>query len=327
MFFRLHAARASALALTLIIIGLAGPLFAQGFPAKTVRIVVPFPAGGAFDIAARIVTQRMAPGLGQNIVVENRPGGGTVVATDYVARAAADGYTVLMVGPSFAILPAIRSKLPFDPVKDFKAVAQVISLPVAIAVHPSLPARSLKELIALARARPGEIAYGTSGPGTVHHLLGEMFKIAAKIDLTHAPYQGGAPAVTAAVGGHITMLMVNVAEMGPFVKIGKLRGIVVTTPERAEAMPDVPTMREAGFPELEATNWSGFVVPSATSQAAVSRLNAETVRALGMAEVRESMRIQGMSPAPGTPERFAELIRTDAARYAKVVREAKVTVD
>lgn len=327
MFFRVHAARASAVALTLIIIGLAGPLFAQGFPAKTVRIVVPFPAGGAFDIAARIVTQRMAPGLGQNIVVENRPGGGTVVATDYVARAPADGYTVLMVGPSFAILPAIRSKLPFDPVKDFKPVAQVISLPVAIAVHPSLPARSLKELIALARARPGEIAYGTSGPGTMHHLLGEMFRLAAKIDLTHAPYQGGAPAVTAAVGGHITMLMVNVAEMGPFVKIGKLRGIVVTTPERAEAMPDVPTMREAGFPELEATNWSGFVIPNATPRAAVTRLNAETVRALGMAEVRESMRIQGMSPAPGTPERFAELIRTDAARYAKVVREAKVTVD
>ncbi len=307
--------------------GLAEPVLAQGYPNKSVRVVVPFPAGGAYDIAARIVGQRMAPGLGQSVLVENRPGGGTVVATDYVARMPADGYTVLMVGPSFAILPALRSKLPFDAVRDFKAVAQVISLPMAISVHPSLPAKSLKEFIALARARPGEIAYGTAGPGTIHHLMGEMFKLAAKIDIIHAPFQGGAPAVTAAVGGHITMLLVNVAEMGPFVRMGKLRGLVVTTRERSEAMPDTPTVIEAGFPELEATNWSGFVAPSATPPAVVARLNAETVRALGMAEVRDGLKIQGMAPAPGTPEQFAELLRSDAARFAKVVREAKVTVD
>ena len=309
------------------VIGANGPLLAQGFPSKAVRIVVPYPAGGAYDIAARIVGQRMAPGLGQSVLIENRPGGGTVVATDYVARQPADGYTVLMVGPSFAILPAVRSKLPFDSVKDFKAAAQVISLPMAISVHPSLPAKTLKEFIALARARPGEIAYGTAGPGTVHNMMGEMFKLAAKIDIIHAPFQGGAPAATAAVGGHITMLLVNVAEMAPFVRAGRLRGLVVTSPERAEAMPDTPTMREAGFPELEASNWSGFVIPSATPQAVVARLNAETVRALGTAEVRESLKVQGMSPAPGTPDQFSELIRSDAARYAKVVREAKITVD
>lgn len=309
------------------VMGLAGPASAQTFPTKAVRIIVPFPAGGAYDIAARIITQRMGPSLGQSVLVENRPGGGTVVATDYVARQPADGYTVLMVGPSFAILPAVRSKLPFDPIKDFKAVGQVIYLPMAISVHPSLPVKTLKELIAFARAHPGEVAYGTSGPGTVHHLLGEMFKLTAKIDITHAPFQGGAPAVTAAVGGHITMLLVNVAEMGPFVKMGKLRGIVVTTPERTDAMPGVPTMREAGFPELEATNWSGFVIPSATPQAVIARLNAETVRALNMAEVRDALKVQQMSPSPGTPEQFGDLLHKDAARFAKVVREAKITVD
>ncbi len=303
------------------------PSFAQHYPSKAIRVVVGFPAGGAYDVAARIVTQRMAPGLGQSVLVENRPGAGTVVATEYVARQAGDGYTVLMVGPSFATLPALRTKLPFDPAKDFKAVAQVISLPVAIAVHPSLPVKTLKELIALARARPGELAYGTAGPGTVHNLIGEMFKLAAKVDIIHAPYQGGAPATTAAVGGHIMILLVNVAEMQAFVHMGKLRAIVVTTAERAEAMPDTPTMREAGFPQLEATNWSGFVVPAATPQPVIARLNEETVRALGMAEVREGLRVQGMSPAPGTPEQFTDLIRKDAARYAIVVRDAKMTVD
>jgi tripartite-type tricarboxylate transporter receptor subunit TctC len=322
-----HTTRAGAIAIAIFAAAGAAPVPAQTFPVKPVRVVVPFPPGGAFDVAARIVAQRMGPNLGQNVVIENRPGGGTVVATEYVARQPADGYTVLMVGPSFAILPAIRSKLPFDPVKDFKAAAQVISLPVAISVHPSLPVRSVKDLIAVAKARPGEIAYGTSGPGTVHHLLGEMFKQAANIDLTHAPFQGGAPAVTSAIGGHITMLMVNVAEMGQFVKAGKLRGLVVTTAERSEVLPDLPTMREIGFPQLEAANWSGFIVASATPQPAVNRINAETVRALNMPEVRDGLRIQGMSAVPGTPEQFGELVRTDAARYAKIVREAKITVD
>jgi len=300
---------------------------AQNYPTRPVRVVVPFPAGGAYDVAARIVTQRMGPSLGQNVLVENRPGGGTVVATDYVARAPADGYTVLMVGPSFAILPAVRSKLPFDTAKDFKAVAQVIALPMAISVHPSLPVRSVKELVALAKARPGQIAYGTAGPGTVHHMVGELLKTTARVDITHAPFQGGAPAVTATAGGHIMMVLVNVAEMAPMVKIGKLRGVAVTSPERAEAMPDTPTMRESGYPQLEATNWSGFVMVTATPAPVVTRLNAETVKALSMPEVKEALRVQGMGPTPGAPEQFAELIRTDAERYARVVREARITVD
>jgi tripartite-type tricarboxylate transporter receptor subunit TctC len=269
----------------------------------------------------------MAPTLGQNVVVENRPGGGTVVATEYVARLPADGYTLLVVGPSFVINPALRSKLPFDPAKDFKAVSQTIALPMAIAVTPSLPVKSLNDLIALAHSRPGEIAYGTSGPGTSHHLIAEQFGLLTKSRFVHTPYQGGAPAAVATVGGHSPMLLVNVAEMAPYIKSGKLRLLAVTSPERDDLAPNVPTMRESGFPELEAANWSGIVIATATPAEAVLRLNAEIVRALGLAEVRDLLKSQSMHAMPSTPEQFATLLRTDGARYAKIAREANVKVD
>jgi tripartite-type tricarboxylate transporter receptor subunit TctC len=298
---------------------------AQEFPSKLVRIIVPFPAGGSFDITARVLAQRMQ--LGQSVLVENRPGGGTVIGTDYVARSPADGHTVLMIGPSFTTHSALRSKLPFDTEKDFKAVGQAIALTMVIAVNPSLPAKTLNEYIALARARPGEISYGTSGPGTSHNLLGEALKLAAKVNIVHAPFQGEAPAVTAAVGGHITGVLVNVTSTAPFIKVGKLRALVVTTPEREPLIPDVPTAREVGHPEIEATNWSGFVVPSATPASAIARLNAEITRVLKLPEVRDNMRNQGLIPAPSTPEQFAALIKSDAIRYGKIAREANVRLD
>jgi tripartite-type tricarboxylate transporter receptor subunit TctC len=185
----------------------------------------------------------------------------------------------------------------------------------------------MKEYIALARARPGEISYGTSGPGTSHNLLGEALKLAAKVNITHAPYQGEAPAVTAAVGGHITGVLVNVTSTAPFIKAGKLRGLAVTTAARDPLIPDVPTAREVGYPEIEATNWSGLVVPSATPAGAVTRLNAEVVRVLNLPDVRENMRVQGLIPAPGTPEQFAALIKSDTLRYNRIAREANVRLD
>lgn len=305
----------------------AGSALAQGFPNKAVRIIVPFPAGGSFDVTSRILAQRMGPALGQSVIVENRPGGGTIVATEYVARLPADGYTVLVVGPSFIINPALRSKLPFDPAKDFKAVSQTIALAMAIAVTPTMPVKSLQELIALARKRPGEIAYGTSGPGTSHHLIGEQFGLVTKAKFVHAPYQGGAPAAVGTVGGHSPMLLVNVAEMSPYLKSGKLRLLAVTSPQRDDLVPDVPTMKEAGYPELEATNWSGTVIASAVPAEIVARLNAEFVRALNLAEVRDLLKAQAIRATPSTPEEFATLLRTDAARYAKIAREANVRVD
>jgi tripartite-type tricarboxylate transporter receptor subunit TctC len=319
-----RAAAAGALAL-LSQLCCAGAALAQEFPTKPVRIIVPFPAGGSFDIMSRTLAQRMQ--LGQNIIVENRPGGGTVIGTEYVARQPADGHTILCIGPSFTMHHAVRSKVPFDTNRDFKAVTQAIGLPMIIAVNASLPVRTMKEYIALAKARPGEMTYGTSGPGTSHNMLGEALKLAAGVDITHTPYQGEGLAVTAAVGGHITGVLVNVFSVAPFIKTGRLRGLAVTSAQRDALVPDVPTAREVGFPEIEATNWAGYVVASATPAAVVARLNAEIVRVLNLPEVRESFRLQGLVPAPGTPEQFAALLKSDGARYTKIARAANVRLD
>jgi tripartite-type tricarboxylate transporter receptor subunit TctC len=215
----------------------------------------------------------------------------------------------------------------FDPLKDFRALGQTISLPMAFAVNPSVPAKTMQELVALARSKPGEIAYGTPGAGTTHHVIGEMFRLAAKINIVHAPFQGEAPALTAAAGGHLPMVFVNASALAPFAKNGRMRALAVTTRERAEVLPDVPTVREAGYPEVESTNWSGFVVPGSTPAPIIARLNEELVRALKNAEVVEKFKTFGMSPAPGTPEQFDALLRAEAARYAKVVREAGIKAD
>jgi tripartite-type tricarboxylate transporter receptor subunit TctC len=306
---------------------LIGAAQAQTFPSRPLRIVAPFPPGGTADITSRVLAVHMAKGLGQSVVVENRPGGSTIIGTEHVARSPADGHTLLVVFPSFVINPALRRGMSFDPLKDFKAVGQTMSVPMAIALHPSVPAKTLEELIALARARPGQISYGTPGTGTTHHVMGEMLRLAMKIDLVHAPFQGGAPALLAITGGHIPMIYGNATEVAQSEKTGKLRVIVVTSPERAEVLPDVPTMRESGYPELEATNWSGMVVASATPPSAIVRLNAELVQALRNADTQEKFRSNGMSPAPGTPEEFGVFLQSESARYAKAVREAGVKVD
>jgi tripartite-type tricarboxylate transporter receptor subunit TctC len=320
-------ARILVAALITVIAQWTGVAHGQTFPSKPIRIVVPFPPGGAADITSRVLSEHLAKGLGQPVLVENRPGGSTIIGSEVVARSPADGHTLLVVFPSFIINPALRKEMPFDPLKDFKAVGQTMSVPMAIAVNPSVPAKSLEELIALARARPGELSYGTPGIGTTHHVMGEMLKLAAKINITHAPFQGGGPALVAVTGGHITMMYGNATEIAPSVKSGKLRAIVVTSAERADVLPDVPTMREAGYPELEATNWSGLVVPAATPAAAIARLSAELMRALRSADVQDKFRSNGMSPAPTTPEQFGAFLQSESVRYAKVVREAGVKAD
>ena len=227
--------------LTALLVGvtlaLCGAVQAQTFPSRPLRIVVPFPPGGAADITSRVLADYMGKSLGQTVIVENRPGGSTMIGSEVVARAPADGHTLLVVFPSFIINPALRSQMAFDPLKDFKAVGLTMSVPMAIAVHPSVPAKNLEELVALARARPGELSYGTPGIGTTHHVMGEMLRQAAKINITHAPFQGGAPALTAVTGGHISMMYGNATEVAPSVKTGKIRAIVVTGAERAEVMP------------------------------------------------------------------------------------------
>jgi tripartite-type tricarboxylate transporter receptor subunit TctC len=304
-----------------------GTAQAQTFPSKPVHIIVPFPPGGAADLTSRVLAEHLAKGLGQPVIAENRPGAGAVIGYELGARSPADGHTLLVTFPSFVINPSVKPGLKYDPLKDFRAVGQTISVPMVFAVNASVPARSLQELIALARAKPGEIAYGTPGAGTTHHVIGEMFKLAAKVDITHAPFQGGGPAIAAAAGGHIPMVLANVSEVVPFAKNGKMRPLAVTTAERADVFPEVPTVREAGYPEVESTNWSGLVVPAATPASAVSRLNEELVRALRSADVAEKFKTFGMSPAPGTPGQFDALLRSEAARYAKTVREAGIKAD
>jgi tripartite-type tricarboxylate transporter receptor subunit TctC len=314
-------------ALIAAVAGAIGVAHGQGFPSKPIRIVVPFPPGGAADITSRMLSEHLARGLGQSVLVENRPGGSTIIGSDVVARSPADGHTLLVVFPSFIINPSVRSGLSYDPLRDFRPVGQTMAVPMVIAVHPSVAAKSLQELVALARARPGEISYGTPGIATTHHVMGEMLGLAAKIKLTHAPFQGGGPALAALTGGHIPMIYANASEIAPSVKGGKVRPIVVTSAERTDVLPDVPTMRESGYPELEATNWSGMVVPAATPAAIVARLNQELVRALRIAEVGEKFKGYGMNPQPTTPEQFGVFLQSESARYAKTVREAGVKAE
>ena len=304
----------------------AGAAPAQSFPSKPVRIIVPFPPGGAADISSRVLGEQLGKTLGQSVIVENRPGAGAVIGYELGARAPGDGHTITIVFPSFVINPSIR-RVNYDPVRDYKAVAQAISLSMAFAVHPSVPAKSINELIALARAKPGEISYGTPGVGTIQHVLAELFALTTRVKLTHVPYAGLAPANTALAGGHISMVVTNLVEMTPFATTGKVRPVAVTSAARAEGFPAVPTLREAGYAALEATNWAGFVAPGATPAAAIARLNAEIVRALRLPDVQEKFRAQGMSAAPSTPEQFAALLQSETARYAKVVREAGIRAE
>lgn len=296
------------------------------FPSKPVRIIVPFPPGGAADLTSRLLGEQLSKSLGQSVVVDNRPGAGAVIGYELGARAAPDGHTMLIVFPSFVINPSLR-RVQYDPINDFKAVTQTSSLPMTVTVHPSLPVSSMKELIALARAKPGLISYGTPGVGTIQHIVGELLRLSAHVNIVHVPYSGLAPAMSALAGGHIFTVIGNVVEVAPFAKVGKVRAIVVTTAARAEALPDVPTMKEAGYPELEATNWSGYVVPSATPQAAIARLNSELVRALRTQDIQEKFRVQGMSSVPGTPEQFAALLQSESTRYSKVVRDAGIKAE
>jgi tripartite-type tricarboxylate transporter receptor subunit TctC len=300
---------------------------AQTFPSKPVRIVVPFPPGGSADITSRLLGSEMAQGLAQPIIIENKPGGSTIIGAETVLRAGADGYTVFVVFPSFIINPSVRPRMSFHPLKDFRAVGHTVNMPMTIAVHPSLPARTLAELIELGRTQPGSIAYGTPGIATTHHVMGELFNLTAKTKFTHAPFQGGAPALTAVTGGHIQMIYANTTEVVQAAKAGRIRALVVTSAERSDVLPDVPTMKQAGYPQLEAYNWTGMVVPAATPPAAIDRLNRELQRALAVPAIKEKLKTYGMETAPGTPQAFDAFLRAEYERYGAVVRAAGIKAE
>jgi tripartite-type tricarboxylate transporter receptor subunit TctC len=299
----------------------------QEFPSKPLRIVAPFPPGGAVDILARIVATPMSRSLGQNVIVENRAGGNTVIGAELVARAPADGHTLLFMASSFTINPFVRSKMPYDTVKDFTAVTLVAANPMVISVHPSLPAKTLKELVSLARARPGELTFATASIIGGQRMAAEAFKDAAKIDIVNIPYNGGAPAATAVMGGHTSMLVTNAAETASHISSGRLRALAVTSATRAETFPNVPTIAESGYPGFEAINWFGAVARSATPKAVVDRLSAEIGRALQQTEVRDGLSKLGLTGMPMTPEAFGDFLRAEMQKNEKILKVLKLRIE
>ena len=300
---------------------------AQPFPSKPIRIIAPFPPGAGTDTLARTLAGPLSKALGQSVIVENRPGAGTVVGTEVAARAPGDGHTVLIVANSFTINPAVRSKLPYDAQKDFTGVARLASTPMIFAVHPSLPAKSIKELIALARARPGELSYASSGAGTGHHLAGELFKSLAKIDLIHVPYQGGAPAAIAVIGGHTSILLLNILSVATHLPSGRLRALAVTSPERSDVLKDVPTVAESGFPGFDTSIWFGSVVPAATPKDVVNRLSTEILRALQLPEVKDVVNKVGLNVAGLPAAEFDAFLRAELRSNEKIARAVNLRLD
>lgn len=297
------------------------------WPAKSVRIVVPFPAGGALDILTRTVGQKLGELWGQPVVVDNRPGGGTLIGTQVVARAPADGYTLLMMATSFVINPSLRANLPYDTDKDFTPVTQIASTPNVLVVGASLPATNLAQLLALARAKPGELAFASIGAGTPQHLAGEQLKQAAKVDLIHVPYQGNAQITNAILGGQVAMTIVNLASAQPYLDSGQMRLIAVATARRVEGHENVPTMAEAGLPGFDSTSWFGMVAPAGTPQPVIAKLHADIVRTLQMPDVRAKLKAQALAPVGDTPEQFGAFMRAERETYARVIRAGNIRAD
>ena len=301
---------------------------AQDYPTKLIRIVVPFPAGGATDILARAAAQKMTEAWGQSVVVDNRPGAGGNIGSELVAKAAPDGYTLEMgtVG-THAINASLYAKMPYDHVKDFAPVILVAGVPNVLVVNPSLPVNSVQELIAYAKANPGKLNFASSGSGTSIHLSGELFKVMAGVQMTHIPYKGSAPALQDLIGGQVQFMFDNLPPSLPQIKAGKLRALAVTSATRAPALPDTPTIAESGLPGYEASSWFGVLAPAGTSPAIIAKLNAQIAAWLATPEAREKMLALGANAAGGSPEDFAKHIAAETAKWQKVVKESGAKVD
>lgn len=298
------------------------PAAAQDFPVKPIRLVVPFPAGGPTDIVSRLMAEKMSTGLGQPVVVENRAGAGGVVGTALVAKSPADGYTLVMgtIG-GLAVSMSLRPDRGYDTLRDLAPVTQAVNVTSVLVTHPSVPVRSVKELLALARAQPGRLNYGSSGAGTVTHLAGELLKLLGRVDIVHVPYKGGAPALVAIRSGEVDLTYENSLIIVPHIRSGRVRALGVTSAERSKLLPDLPSISET-LPGYAASGWYGLMAPARTPREVIARLNAEAVAALRSPEVASKLSSQGAEPAPGTPEQFAAFIRSEIEKWAKVVKAA-----
>ena len=313
---------------TIVFLAAANASAQSGYPNATIKTVVGFAPGGGTDIAARIVAKKLGEHLGQQVIVENRAGAGGNIATEQVARATPDGYTILLgnVG-SLSVAPHLHSKLPYDPQRDLAPITMAVVFANVLVVHPSVPAQTVAEYVGLANAKPGYMAYGTSGVGGAGHLSGELFKLMAKTDITHVPYKGGGPAMSDLLGGQIMSSFASAPSAVPHIKAGKIRALATTGATRSAFLPEVPTVAELGYPGYEATNWYAYVAPAKTPREIVDRLNREIVKVLNTPEIRAQLISNGMEPSPSTPDALGKYMDRELATWGRVVKEAGIQAE
>jgi len=303
---------------------LPGATAAQSYPSKPVRLVVPIAAGGSTDIVARALARQLTDLWKQSVVVDNRPGATTIIGTELVAKAPADGYTLLVTLAPFTVNPGLHAKLPYDTLADFAPITLLNTTPLALVVNPSVPARSVRDLIALARANPGKLNFGSAGAGGSNHLAGELFNTMAGVKMMHVPYKGNAPALTDLVGGHLDLIFNGVLSALPLITSGKLRALAITSRERSSALPDLPTVSEAGLKGFEAVAWVGLSAPARTPAAVLDRVSADAMRVVRTPEFSERLKQDGSNPVGNTPEQYATFVRDEIGKWAKVVKFAGV---
>lgn len=308
----------------LLLIACVSGAFAQSYPSRPIRYIVPQAPGGSSDTLARVIAQRAGEGLGQQLVVDNRPGATGIIGAEVVARANPDGYTLLQVATSHATNPAMQAKLPYDTLRDFAPISLLSQQPNIWLAHPSVPVKTIKELIAYAKGKPGQVNFASSGTGGSQHLAGELLKSMAAIDMTHIPYKGSPPALVDVLAGRVPLMSSTMPPALPHIKSGKVRVIAVTSAKRSPALPDVPTVAESGVPGYEAIAWQGLVAPAGTPRSVIARVNAEFVKALKLPDVTAKLNEQGFETVASTPEWFAQYIRTEIAKWSKVIKAAGI---
>lgn len=300
---------------------------ADSYPVKPVRLVTPFPPGGGTDILARALAPRMSESLGGSVIVENRAGAGGLVGIEAVARAAPDGYTLLLVSGSLTIIPSLFPNVRYDPVKDFTPVTLATRQPYIAVVHPSLPAKNIRELIALARARPGQVTYASAGSGGAGHLGMELLKTMVKVNIVHIPYKGSGPALIDVLGGHVSLMFASAPSAMPHIKTGRLRALAMTGSQQSAAVPGVPTIAESGLPGFETYGWYGVLAPAGTAPPVIARVHGAIIKAMAAPEVMERIVADGSEAVAGTPEQFADYIKRDIPKWAKVIKESGARAD
>jgi len=321
-------ARCAVVLLVAVLLTSADASLAQSYPDKPIRIVVTFPAGGPTDAVARPISQSLSTTWGQPVIIDNRGGAGGIVGTEIVAHSAPDGYNLLIgTAGGMSINPSLHAKLSYDPFKDFAPISMLVINPQILVAHPALAASNVRELVALAKSKPGQLNFASSGTGTATHLGLELFKAATGINVVHVPYKGGAPALTDLIAGQVQLLFISIPSVMPQVKAGRLKALAVSSARRSLSAPDVPTVAESGYPGFEYVNWNALFAPAATPRAIISKLNTEVVKIMRDPDLAQKLVGQGAEPAPGTPEQLAQYMRVDFDRWRKVIRAAGITAN